>query len=478
MYSMITMGAVIALVVFVVLFAANMYKRCSSDEILVIFGSFLGGAKSLCIHGGGRIVLPLVQGYKYLSLKPMTIEIELHNALTKNNIRVSVPTAFTIGISTEPQTMNNAAQRLLNFTHEQIAEQAKEIIIGQLRQVVASMTIEEINQDRDTFIEKITTDVETELKKLGLHIITPNLRDLTDDVGYIEAIGKKAASEAINKAKVDVAQQDRTGEIGVATADKERAVKTAEQKAQENIGKKEQEKEEKVRSAEFEAEKVKGENESKAKIAQANAELAEKEAEAIRRGDVARAKAQEEVLKAQKLTEQAKLEKEQLAKEEVEKKKVQVQAEAEAERVRVIAKGEADAVKMKYEAEAEGIKKVLEAKADGVKKYVEAAGGNAQAASAMMMIEIMPKVVETQVKALENIKIDKVVVMDGGQGSGDGGVAGFVKGLMGALPQAHETAKAMGLELPTFLGSSVEEDKAPEAKPTNDKPNGKAPKSE
>lgn len=245
MYSMITMGAVIALVVFVVLFAANMYKRCSSDEILVIFGSFLGGAKSLCIHGGGRIVLPLVQGYKYLSLKPMTIEIELHNALTKNNIRVSVPTAFTIGISTEPQTMNNAAQRLLNFTHEQIAEQAKEIIIGQLRQVVASMTIEEINQDRDTFIEKITTDVETELKKLGLHIITPNLRDLTDDVGYIEAIGKKAASEAINKAKVDVAQQDRTGEIGVATADKERAVKTAEQKAQENIGKKSKKKKKK-----------------------------------------------------------------------------------------------------------------------------------------------------------------------------------------------------------------------------------------
>lgn len=469
MYSLITVGSIVAIVVFVVLFVANMYKRCSSDEILVVFGSFLGGAKALCIHGGGRIVLPLVQGYKYISLKPMTLEIDLHNSLSKNNIRVSVPSAFTIAIGTEPETMNNAAQRLLNFTPAQIAEQAKEIIIGQLRQVVASMTIEEINGNRDSFLAKVTEDVEGELKKIGLHIITPNFRDLTDDVGYIDAIGKKAASEAINKAKVDVAEQDKKGAVGEAIANTERAVKTAEQKALENIGKKEQEKEEKVKSAEFEAEKVKGENEAKAKVAEANAILSEKEADALRRGDVAKANAQKAILEAEKATEQAKLEKEELAKEEVEKKKIQVQAQAEAERTRTIAQGKADAVKMEYEAQAEGIRKVLEAKAEGVRKYVEASGGNTQSASAMMLIELLPELVKTQVKALENIKIDKVVVMDGGNG-GDNGVGGFVKGLMNSLPQVHEVAKSVGVELPEFLGSAVkEEPKKVESKPDEKK---------
>lgn len=474
MYSLLTIGAFVALGVFAILFVANMYKRCSSDEVLVVFGSFLGGAKALCIHGGGRIVLPLVQGYKYMSLKPITIDVDLSNALSKNNIRVSIPSAFNLAISTQKEIMANAAERILNFTPEQIAEQAKDIIVGQLRQVVASMTIEDINRDRDSFLSNVNKDVEMELNKIGLHVINVNIKDIEDSSGYIEAIGKKAAAEAINQANIDVAQQEKLGAAGVATATREREVEVAQQMTEQRIGTTDAARKEAVETAKLQAEKVKGENDSKASIATYNAELAEKEAEAIRRGDVAKAQAQEAVLKAQKATEQAKLEKEELAKEEVEKKKVEVKASAEAEQKRLIARGEADAVKMKYEAEAEGIKKVLEAKADGIKKYVEAAGGDPQAAASMLMIEIMPKLVETQVKALENIKIDKVVVWDSGNGEGDGGVGGFVKNMMGVMPPLHEVSKMAGLKLPEYLGS-VEEDKGSTEGTTG---NGKEPKSE
>jgi flotillin len=476
MFSLLTIGGFVALGVFAILFVANMYKRCSSDEVLVVFGSFLGGRKALCIHGGGRIVIPLVQGYKYMSLKPITIDVDLHNALSKNNIRVSIPSAFNLAISTDPTIMANAAERILNFTAEQIAEQAKDIIVGQLRQVVASMTIEDINKDRDSFLANVNKDVETELNKIGLHVINVNIKDISDESGYIEAIGKKAAAEAINQANIDVAHQERLGAAGVASATREREVEVANQVTEQRIGTTEAARKESVETAKLTAEKVKGENEAKAAMAEYNASLAEKEAEAVRRGDVAKAKAQEEVLKAEKATEQAKLEKEELAKEEVEKKKVEVKASAEAEQKRLIARGEADAVKMKYDAEAEGIRKVLEAKAEGIKKYVEAAGGDPQAAASMLMIEIMPKLVETQVKALENIKIDKVVVWDGGQGE-DGGVGGFVKNMMGVMPPLHEVSKMAGLKLPEYLGT-VQEDKATATEASATTGNGKAPKSE
>ena len=254
----------------------NRYRRCPSDKILVIYGTTSNGGSAKCVHGGGAFVWPIVQDYAYLSLTPISIEANLTNALSRQNIRVDVPCRFTVGISTEGESMNNAAERLLGLTPNDIQEMARDILFGQLRLVIASMSIEELNSDRDKFQENIMTNVEIELKKIGLKLINVNVTDIKDESGYIEALGKEAAAKAINEAKVSVAEQEKIGEIGRAEAQKETRIRTSEANAK----------------------AIAGENEAKVSIANSDALRREQEAEASRRAvaaeKVAQAKALEE----------------------------------------------------------------------------------------------------------------------------------------------------------------------------------------
>ena len=180
----------VLLVVMTVIFLAARYKRCPSDRILVIYGRVSGNRSAKCMHGGGAMIWPLIQDYGYLSLTPMTISIPLQNALSLQNIRINVPSTFTVGISTDPLVMNNAAERLLGVNPDRIEDMAKEIIFGQLRLTVASLTIEQINQDRESFLESIRKNVEPELNKIGLNLINVNITDITDESTYIEKIGR------------------------------------------------------------------------------------------------------------------------------------------------------------------------------------------------------------------------------------------------------------------------------------------------
>ena len=188
--------AFVVLAFFTVAFMASRYKRCPSDKILVIYGRVDRGRSSRTMHGGGACVWPLIQDYAYISLTPITINIPLENALSLQNIRINVPSTFTVGVSTAPEIMSNAAERILHLQQTAIEEMAKEIIFGQLRLTVASLTIEQINQDRESFLDSIRRNVEPELNKIGLQLINVNITDITDASEYISSIGKKAAAEA------------------------------------------------------------------------------------------------------------------------------------------------------------------------------------------------------------------------------------------------------------------------------------------
>lgn len=517
-------GFVIVLIILgAIAFVVKRYKRCPSNRILVVYGKVGGSRAARAMHGGGVFVLPVIQDYAYLSLEPLTIDIELTSALSKKNIRVGVPSTFTVGISTDPDIMNNAAERLLGLNDRAISDQARDIILGQMRLVIATLTIEEINQDREKFLDLVNKNVNFELNKVGLYMINVNIRDITDESGYIEALGKKAAAEAINQAKVDTALADREGAIGTANADREREVAVSEQVAQSQIGqkgaerdqrinvskleaegvtgeaqatreqeiaiaqqaalavqgKKEAEATQRVEVASLEAAAVKGENESEAKVADYRATLTEAEADAKRRGEVAWAKAAKDVLVAEKEQELARLEKEVIAKQMIERKQIEIDAEAEAERIRRVAKGEADAVLAKYNAEAEGIRKVLESKAAGYEKLIAMAGNNPQLAPSLLIIEKLPELVREQVKAVQNLKIDKITVWDSEGQGGERSTAGFLSSLIGSLPPMHELANQAGIDLPEVLGKvkQVDEksdsvppivDDAPAAKPVED----------
>lgn len=435
------------------IFIANQYKRCPSNKVIVVYGKTGGTSTAKCVHGGGTFIIPLIQDYGVLSLEPMTTDIDLKGALSKGNIRVAVPSTFTFGISTKENIMINAAERLLGLTKPDIIVQASDIILGQLRLAIATLSIEEINQDREKFLEQINANVNTELNKIGLEIINVNIKDITDESGYIDAIGRKAAAEAINKAKVEVAQQEKLGAIGEAEANKEKEVQVAEQTAQTEIGKTNAEKEQRIKTASLEAEAVDGENIAKANIADSNANLAVKQADALKLGEVAKANAERDVLMAQKEREEARLKKEELARQEVEKLKIQVEADAEAEKLRRIANGEADAIRAKYFAEAEGVRAVLEAKAKGYDQLVKISNNKPEIATSFLMIEKIEDIVGKQVEAIKNIKFDKITVWDGGAGSKGGSTtANFMRDLIKALPAMHDLAGQAGIELPQILG--------------------------
>lgn len=457
MFTILLAGVGLALIVlFGLAFAAKQYKRCASDEVLVIFGKVSGGKTAECVHGGGKLIIPLIQDYKYLSLKPMSLEVPLKGALSKENIRVNVPSTFTIAISTKPEILQNAAERLLGSNQQQILAQAHDIILGQLRLVIANMTIMEINTDRDKFLEHVNSNVGQELGKLGLTLINVNVQDITDEAGYIAATGKKAAEKALQEAAIAVAEQQKTGAMGVADNAREREINVAQRSSETAIGKATADRNQRVQTAELNAQVAQGENESRAKVAQYNADLQEREAEAMRRGQVAKANAERDLLIAQKETETAKLEKEQLATQEVERKKIQVAAEAEAQRNRTIAQGEADAITAKYTAEAEGIRKVLEAKAQGYEKLTKAAGSS-QGVANLLMLEKLDSVVNAQAEMVKNIKIDKITVWDSGKNE----TASFMQQFGKMLPPLHEVAKSAGLQLPEFMGTTVTEQVAP-----------------
>lgn len=488
----------VSLVVMMLLFLASRYKRCPSDKILVVFGKVGEGQSSRCIHGGGALIIPLVQDYQYLSLTPLTIGIDLKNALSMQNIRINVPSTFTVGISVTPSIMNNAAERLLGLTSNHIEDMAREIIFGQLRLTVASLTIEQINQDRESFLESIRKNVEPELNKIGLYLINVNITDITDGSNYIESIGKKAAAEAINRALVDVSVQEKMGAIGQSEAQREQLVVVAQNHAEATKGQKqamaeqriyvqqqetrasigeaeavrekdvavavnaaEAEKGRKAAEAgqrifvqERESEAIAGENKAKAEIATANAELAVREAEARRQAGVADREAEMEIQRAEARAEQERLNASEVVRQEIEKRKAEILASADAEQTRLRAAGEADAILAKYKAEAEGLKKVLESKADGYHALVKSCDGDTGAAATLLMIEKIEEMVKLQTEAIRNLKIDKITVWDSGSGGEGGSTANFASSLIKSLPPLHEIAKMAGVKLPEYLGNA------------------------
>ncbi|MDO4461601.1 MAG: SPFH domain-containing protein [Bacteroidia bacterium] len=440
---------VVVVAVLMIIALINRYRRCPSDKILVIYGTSGSKKSAKCVHGGGAFVWPIIQDYAYLSLTPIGIDANLTNALSRQNIRVDVPCRFTVGISTEEDTMVAAAERLLGQSAQQIQELARDILFGQLRLVIATMSIEELNSDRDKFLEAITANVEVELKKIGLKLINVNVTDIKDESGYIEALGQEAAAKAINEAKVRVAEQEKIGEIGKAEADRETRIRTAEANA----------------------EAVKGENEAKVNIAQSDASRREAEAEAQRKATaaekVAQAKALEEAYAAEKKAEEARAERERstqtanvIVAQEIEKRRLVLAAEAEAEQKRVNAKGEADAIFAKMEAEGKGLYEILTKQAQGYDKMIQAAGGDATKAYTLLLLEKLPELVKTQVEAIKGIQIDKITVWDnGGNGSnGQTSTANFLSGLMKSVPPLGELFDQAGLALPSYLAKKKEEE--------------------
>jgi flotillin len=533
--SVIIPAAAVVLVMGLLAFFASRYRRCPANRVLVISGKVGGEGSARCISGGGAFVWPVIQEYAYLSLEPIQIDIPLKDALSFENIRVAVPSVCTVAIGTESEVRQNAATRLLGLPHDQIKRQSQDIIFGQFRQVIASMRIEEINRDRDAFLHRIQSSLEPELAKIGLVLINVNITDLKDESGYIEAIGKKAASTAIQQARGDVAEQEKLGEVRVAEAERDRtvqvsnaiklreigireaerekmvriadldkeqkfgeasaaferealikqkereqAVRVAELDKEQRVGEqtaaferearvKNAERERRIAVASAESQAIAGEAEAQANIATARSQLAVREAEAYQIAETSKRQAEAGVMEAQNhalaraaLAEAGRVEAEQRAKLEAPARAAKamtiVEAEAAAERRRIEAEAEARAIFIKLEAEARGQYEIMSKKAEAMKELVLAAGG-AKEAFQLLMVDHLDTLAETSAKAISNIKFDKVVVWDGGNG---GGTSSFLQNMAKTLPpMMHVMREIAGVELPGYMGRLGAEATAP-----------------
>jgi len=488
MIQILAIGFVVVFLLIIVITLISRYRMCPPDRILVVYGKLAEGQSSKCYHGGSTFVIPFFQSYGYLDLTPINIEIELKGALSSQNIRIDTPASFTIGISTDAEVMQNAATRLLGRTLDEIQQLASEIIMGQMRVVFASMTIEEINNDREKLIASITKGVEVELHKVGLRMINGNIRDIKDHSGYIDALGKEAAAKAINDAQIRVAQENQRGAVGKAEAEREQA----------------------IRVANAEAEARKGQNTAQVVIAKSNADLAMEQAEAKRRTEaaqkVAEARALQESYKAQQEAELARAAREkaqqqadQIVKAEIDKERIRIDAEAKAAQTKILQEGQAAAYIIQKDAEAEGIRRVAEGEATGIRVKLGAEASGIQAkltaeaegtralldakaqgfekllkvaddtsgATQLLIAENIVRIAEVQAGAIKGMQFEKVVVM-GGNGAGGSGPGQFVQDLYKGVLPLNEIAKSVGLSLPAFLGQAQAEAGAKSEAPKGD----------
>ncbi len=493
-------GFVVFLAILLLVFFISRYRRCPSDKVLVVYGKTGGEQSARCYAGGATFVWPVIQDYRYLDLTPISIDVNLQDALSKQNIRVSVPAQFTVGVSNKPNLMIAAAERLLGLEQPAIRSLAHDIIMGQMRLVIANMDIEELNTDRDKFVESVYRNVGNELNKIGLELINVNVTDIQDESGYIQALGKEAAAKAINDAKVKVANEVRVGAIGQAEAEQEQRVKVADANSRAEVGEADANQRQRVKvasslslaeigeaealqlqrisiaeanskaeigEADARAIAVEGKNTASIKVANSNAakdiEVAEAERKATAARKVAQAKALEEAYIAEQDKENARAKMElakrqadEVVEADIEKQKAIIAAQADAERIRETAKGEADATLARYMAQAKGQEELLTKQAEGFQRLVEAANGDPQSAIGYLMIDKLTELAEIQTAAIKDLEIDKVVVYDSGSGKS---VTNFVQGLYGMMPQLNDFLEQSGMSLPEALvkSSPVEE---------------------
>ena len=499
--ALILAGVAALIVASLVALLAKRYRRCPSNMLLIIYGNTGSGAAK-CVHGGAAFVWPLFQASEYLPLDPFVVPIDLSNALSHENIRVSVPTTMTVAVSTREGIMENAAVRLLGSPKQEIRSKAEDIILGQMRAVIATMRIDEINRDRQAFLGKVNDAVAGELEKIGLEVINTNIKDIDDESGYIKALGRKAAAEAIQQAEIDVSEAKRHGEIGVAEREKDRRIAVSKAVAAAQVGEAQAERDRRIAMAQAQSEGDVGEANAarERRIAMADADataqvgegesartrrqkLAVLEAEAVQteaqasaeqarfRGDqsvaeeeartraegaarradgtirVAAETAAKEAEDARASREQSRLHAEVIVPAEAEKRRVALDAEAEQLRLTLIAEGNARAELARAEAEAKGTQAILDAKAEGYRGLVSAVGNQL---SGLLIVEKLADLSRIQADAVKNLPIEKITVWDsGGEGAG---LSRLGKQLIGVLPPLHDLAKQAGLDLPESLG--------------------------
>lgn len=326
MTSLIIVGVVVLVAIITIIGILSRYRKCKSDELLVVYGK-TGSHKekvserdakgnlvdreveiktAKVYHGGAAFVWPIIQGYEVMSMQPIQLNLVLKNALSAQNIRVTIPTTVTVAISQEPLIMQNAANRLLGADDDVKESLISDIVYGQMRLVIASMTIEELNSDRDKFLAQARDNINTELNKLGLYLMNINISDIQDAAQYIDNLGKKEETKARAQSQADIAEEEKKGAIQIAqtTREKEIAIAAATKEQETIVAETNREKEVAIAKTTKEKETQLAEQHKEQQIAVAEQRKEREIGVATAQTEEASKVAEQEALRAAKIAEQ------------------------------------------------------------------------------------------------------------------------------------------------------------------------------
>ncbi len=358
------------------------------------------------VSGGRAMRVPIIETVQYVSLETFPIEISVTNAFSKGNIPLNIEAIANVKIASEPETVfNNAVERILGKTEEEIMSMAKDTLMGNLRGVLATLTPEEVNEDRLGFASALAADAGEDLSALGFHLDVLKIQNVSDERGYLEAIGRKKSAEAVRDA--EIAEADAAAETRQRQATARQVAEVKEAEADVTIA--EAQNLLRVRRAELDQE----------------AQIAER---------TALVKAQEAEVEAQKALEGRRVEREQL------RLQADVVEPANAERTaaKVRAEGEAAPILERGRASAEALRMLYERVKDG-----------GDEAFAVLLAEKLPELLETAVGAVEGVDIDRVVVLDGGSGEGVSNAVN--QRVHGALGTIEALSAAVGVDIQEVL---------------------------
>ncbi len=362
------------------------------------------------VIGGRTLRVPIIETVQHISLETFPIEISVANAFSKGNIPLNIEAIAAVKIASEPETVfNNAVERLLDKTESEIRDMAKDTLMGNLRGVLATLTPEEVNEDRLGFAKALSEDAGEDLAALGFHLDVLKIQNVSDERGYLEAIGRKRAAEAVRDA--EIAEADAAAETRQRQANARQIAEVKEAEAAVAIA--EAQNQLRVRKAEL-----------------------DREAQIVER--TAKVKAQESEVEAQKALESRRVEREKL------RLQADVVEPANAERTAAKARAEGDAASVLEQGRASS--QVLQM------LYEQVRNGGEQA-FAVLLAEKLPQLLRTSVDAVQGVDIDRVVVLDSGGGDGvSGAVNQRVRGALGTL---EAISSAVGVDLETVLRSAA-----------------------
>ncbi len=362
------------------------------------------------VIGGRTLRVPIIETVQHISLETFPVEISVANAFSKGNIPLNIEAIAAVKIASQPETVfNNAVERLLGKTEDEIWSLAKDTLMGNLRGVLATLTPEEVNEDRLGFARALSEDAGEDLAALGFHLDVLKIQNVSDERGYLEAIGRKRAAEAVRDA--EIAEADAAAETRQRQAAARQIAEVKEADAAVQIA------------------------EAQNKLRVRKAEL-DREAQIVER--TAKVKAEESEVEAQKALESRRVEREKL------RLQADVVEPANAERAAAKARAEGDAASVLEQGRASA--QVLQMLYEEVK-----VGGDQ--AFAVLLAEKLPQLLRTSVDAVEGVDIDRVVVVDSGTGKG---VAGAVnQRVQGALGTLEALSGAVGLDIESVLRAAA-----------------------